>query len=357
MVSDLKIEYLKVKTLTHYANNSRTHSHKQIEQIAHSIKEFGFVNPILIDENNGVIAGHGRLMACDSIVLKVVPCVRLKGLSEAQKKAYVIADNSLALNAEWDIETLKFEVDGLQELDFDIDLLGIDFEELDIDFDDLENEQDGLTDADNVPELKENPTSKIGDIWLLGEHRLMCGDSTNIDNVKLLMNGQFADFGFCDPPYNLGFRYNQYVDNKTEQEYKEFSNSWFSNLQIFTERQAITLGTKNITVMARMGDVAGVACWVKKNWITSCKIAKLQQWEPIFFFGDYTKLKRNSDLFEINKVVQKDVGDSHTCPKQIALIEDIFKNYSINSVLDLFLGSGTSIIACEKLKKNVLEWN
>jgi len=155
-MNELKIEYLKVKTLTHYANNSRTHSIEQLEQIVRSINEFGFTNPILIDENNGVIAGHGRLMACDKADISKVPCVRLKGLSETQKKAYVIADNSLALNADWDIEKLQFEFEfeGLKELGFDIDLLSIDFEALDINFDDLENEQ-GLTDEDAVPSVDE----------------------------------------------------------------------------------------------------------------------------------------------------------------------------------------------------------
>lgn len=182
-------------------------------------------------------------------------------------------------------------------------------------------------------------------------HRLMCGDSTSIDAVEKLMNGQKADFGFCDPPYNLGFDYNQYDDNKTDQEYSDFSRSWFNNLSMVTTRQAITLGTKNIPVMSNLSKVAGVACWVKKNWITSCHIAKLQQWEPIFFYGDYTKYKRNSDLFEINNEFQKDVGNDHTCPKQIKLIEDIFSNYCEKSVVDLFGGSGTSMIAAHKLNK------
>lgn len=166
MASDLKIEYLNADKLTYYANNNRTHGNEQVEQIVNSIKEFGFTNPILIDENNGVIAGHGRLMACDRANIRDVPCVRLKGLSEAQKKAYVIADNSLALNADWDIESLQVEIESLKELDFDIDVLGLDFEELDMDF---ESEQEGLTEEDSVPEIEENTITKVGDIWLLGE--------------------------------------------------------------------------------------------------------------------------------------------------------------------------------------------
>lgn len=178
----------------------------------------------------------------------------------------------------------------------------------------------------------------------------MCGDSTSIDAVKGLTMGCAAPLGFCDPPYNLGFRYNSYDDNKTDDEYIKFSHRWFSNLASVTSRQIVTLGTKNIPIMANLGVVAGVACWVKKNWITSCHIAKLQQWEPIFFYGDYTKFKRVSDLYEINRKVQQDVGDDHTCPKQIELIIDIIENYSHSGdiVVDLFGGSGTTIIACEK---------
>lgn len=343
-----KYEKHDIKDFIPYINNSRTHSDEQIAQIASSIKEFGFTNPILIDEQCGIIAGHGRVLAAKKLSIDKLPCIVLKGLTEAQKKAYIIADNQLPLNAGWDLDKLKLELETLTELDFDIGLLGFDDDFLD---DLLADEVIGLTDEDAVPEAPENPISVLGDIWQLGNHRLMCGDSTSIDSVKTLMYGNKADFGFCDPPYNLGFKYNTYDDNKSESEYIEFSNLWFSNLQSFTERQAITLGTKNISIMASMGDVSGVACWVKKNWVTSCKIAKLQQWEPIFFYGDYTKLKRSSDLYEINRVVQTDVGDSHTCPKQIALIEDVFIHYSIDSVLDLFQGSGTSIIACEKVKK------
>tara|TARA_R110000851_G_scaffold13240_1_gene45381 strand:- start:760 stop:1980 length:1221 start_codon:yes stop_codon:yes gene_type:complete len=341
-----KIERKKVSELIPYARNARTHSDEQVAQIAASINEWGWTTPVLIDEGGEIIAGHGRVLAARKLGIEEVPAMTATGWSDAQKHAYVLADNQLPMNAEWDMDMLKLEMKDLDSDGFDLSLIGFDD---DILSGLMVDETEGLTDEDAVPDVPENPVTVLGDVWLLGKHRLMCGDSTSIDAVDKLMDGQKADMGFCDPPYNLGFEYNLYDDNKTAKEYEDFSHTWFSNLKTKTQRQIITLGTKNLSLMARMGDVAGVACWVKKNWITSCHIAKLQQWEPIFFFGDFTKFKRSSDLFEINRVVQKDVGDNHTCPKQIILIEDLFEHYSTTSVLDLFGGSGTTMIAAEKL--------
>ena len=200
----LTIEYKKTGELIPYINNSRTHSEKQVQQVAASIKEFGFTNPILIDEGNGIIAGHGRLQAAQMLNLNEVPTITLEGLTEAQRKAYVIADNQLALNAGWDLDALKLEVDRLGELDFDISLLGFD--------DDMlaglmeEEPAEGLTDEDEVPELEDDPVTVEGDVWILGNHRLMCGDSTSIDAVDKLMAGNKADMVFTDPPYNIDFR-------------------------------------------------------------------------------------------------------------------------------------------------------
>ena len=336
-----------------YANNSRVHSDEQVNQIAASIKEFGFLNPIIVDGDNGIIAGHGRVMAANKLGIKELPCVDASHLSEAQKKAYVIADNKIALNSDWDVNVLRVEFEALKELDFDLTLTGFSLDELsDFEIEELAPEYEEDADGEII-EPPPEPKTKDGDVWILGKHRLMCGDSTSIDAVDKLMNKHTVPFGFCDPPYNLGFRYNSYDDNKPDSEYIEFSREWFANLKAFTQRQAVTLGTKNIPIMANLSDVAGVGCWVKKNWITGCHIAKLQQWEPIFFYGDYTKHKRTSDLYEINRKVQIDVGDQHSCPKQIELIVDIIENYTEkhDGVLDLFGGSGTTIIACEKLSR------
>lgn len=186
----------KINELIPYARNSRTHSDDQVTQIASSIKEFGFTNPVIIDEDGGIIAGHGRVMAAKKLGLKDVPCVQVSGWTEAQKKAYVIADNKLARNAGWDEKMLAVEFEELQELGFDLSLTGFTGDEI-LALKPIE-EVVGLTDEDAVPDVPETPKTVLGDIWLLGNHRLMCGDSTSIDAVEKLMDGQKADMWLTD---------------------------------------------------------------------------------------------------------------------------------------------------------------
>lgn len=207
----MKIVYKKVNDLIPYINNSRTHSEEQVNQIVASISEFGFTNPLLIDEKDNIIAGHGRLLASKKLKMEEVPCIVLSGLTEAQKKAYIIADNKMALNAGWDEELLKIELENLKELDFDLELTGFDVDELD-DIFQVEEEQEIV--EDEVPEVPEEPKAKLGDIYQLGNHRLMCGDSTSEEDVAKLMNGVKADMVFTDPPY--GYEYQSNMRTKTE---------------------------------------------------------------------------------------------------------------------------------------------
>jgi ParB-like chromosome segregation protein Spo0J len=200
----LQIEQIQLATLIPYINNSRTHSDEQVAQIAASIKEFGFNNPILVDKDSGIIAGHGRLQAARKLGLTEVPCVRLEHLTETQRKAYIIADNRLALNAGWDNELLTIELNELLADGFALEILGFDSDELKTLLDPLEPTE-GLVDEDQVPEVPEEPKTKPGDIYQLGRHRLMCGDSTSIDAVEKLMDGQKADMVFTDPPYNVAY--------------------------------------------------------------------------------------------------------------------------------------------------------
>lgn len=196
------LEYVNVDELIPFAKNSRTHSGEQVAQIAASIKEFGFTNPVLIDENDGIIAGHGRVLAARKLKLEEVPCIRLTHLTDAQKRAYVIADNKLALNAGWDDAMLKLELADLKSLDFDLDLTGFSADEIDALL--AEEGTEGLTDPDDVPEVPVEPVTKLGDIWVCGQHRVMCGDSTNVNDVDKLMNGEKANICFTSPPYALG---------------------------------------------------------------------------------------------------------------------------------------------------------
>ncbi len=208
------IEYISVDKLIPYANNARTHSDEQVAQIAASIREFGFNNPILIAGDDTIIAGHGRVMAARKLNLPEVPCRRLEHLSKRQQKAYILADNKLALNAGWENNLLSLELTELADSGFDITLTGFTQEEMDA-LKPIEVTE-GLTDEDAVPEVPEEPVTRLGDVWLLGRHRLMCGDSTNIDAVDKLMDGQKAQFCFTSPPYADQREYNGGKELSTE---------------------------------------------------------------------------------------------------------------------------------------------
>lgn len=197
------IKYVSISELIPYARNSRTHSEEQTAQIAASIREFGFTNPVLIDADGGIIAGHGRVLAARKLKMEQVPCIVLDYLTDTQKRAYVIADNKLALNSGWDEELLALELEELKLEGFDIELTGFSLDEIDA----LTPEEipPGLTDEDAVPEVQAEPISKLGDVWLLGKHRVMCGDSTSIDAVESLMAGATVDMVFTDPPYGMSY--------------------------------------------------------------------------------------------------------------------------------------------------------
>ncbi len=226
------IEMWVIDKLIPYAMNPRTHSDAQVAQIAASIREFGFNCPILVDSKAGIIAGHGRLLAARKLGLTEVPVIVLDHLSETQKRAYVIADNKLAENAGWDNELLQLEIAALQQEDFNVDLIGFDDEELAL----LLAAQDateGLTDEDAVPELSEVPVTRTDELWILGDHRLVCGDATLRCDVDRLMAGDTADLVFTDPPYNVDYegyteeRLKIKGDRMTSQQFQQFLNDTF----------------------------------------------------------------------------------------------------------------------------------
>ena len=349
----LQIEYIPTADLIPYAMNSRTHSDDQVAQIAASIKEFGFTNPILIDDHETIIAGHGRLMAARKLKLTEVPTITLEGLTEAQKKAYVIADNKLALNAGWDTEALTAELRRLQELEFDLDLIGFDSDEL---AQLLEPEQvEGLTDEDDVPDVPETPVTVEGDIWVLGNHRLMCGDSTSIDAVDKLMNGARADMVFTDPPYNVAFngRSGKHDviknDNLTDKEFEAFVDGFCHVIQALAPRAYYVWC--NWKFYGLLQDrLLYNACIVWAKNVFGMGLGYRHQHEFCLFAGKVDDwIKNESDLWEI----KKDTGYVHPTQKPVALSIRAFSNHvKLLNVVDLFGGSGSTIIGAEQSGRN-----
>ena len=242
MAQPLEIRYRPIAELIPYARNSRTHSDKQVGQIAGSIKEFGFTNPVLIDEDGGIIAGHGRVMAASRLKLAEVPTIALTGLTPAQKRAYIIADNRLPLNAGWDLEMLAVELDELRDQDFDLGILGFSSQELN----DLigtpntppENAA-GNGNADQTPEVETVDVSRTGDVWLLGQHRVMCGDSTSAADVARLMAGKKADLLHADPPYGMDFDDEGVAnDDLKGSELAAFQMAWYRAARPFLQDSA-----------------------------------------------------------------------------------------------------------------------
>lgn len=349
----MQVIFKQVADLIPYVNNSRTHSDEQVIQIASSIKEFGFTNPILTDEDSGIIAGHGRLMAAMKLGLSEVPTIVLEGLTEAQKKAYVIADNQLATNAGWDLDALQAEVERLAELDFDLDLLGFD--------DDFlaglleEEPQEGLTDEDEVPEIPEEPVTKEGDVWILGNHRLMCGDSTSIDSVDKLLNKQAIDLVHTDPPYGInekGMRDDRggLTTNSKLPDFKDDSIQyavdafnicdglgikrqvwWGANYYAHTVPQTNNWFVWDKRVEDKYNDTQSDCelAWVKSKW-SSVRIFR-HVWKGMI------------------KDSEKGQKRVHATQKPVALAEWVIDYYKdVKTVLDLFGGSGFNILACEK---------
>jgi DNA modification methylase len=370
----LGIKYLKRDQLIPYVNNSRTHDNNQVKQIASSIKEFGFTNPLLIDEDGGIIAGHGRLLAADLLGIDEVPTITLVGLTEAQRKAYVIADNQLALNAGWDLDTLKVELDRLTELDFDVDLLGFDDDFLSSFLDEL---SEGLTDEDAVPDAPENPVTVEGDVWVLGNHRLMCGDSTSIDAVDKLMDGQKADMVFTDPPYGMSYGGGRAgkigsTDGTVKKHGVILGDTFKGNDLIGMIRDAVgsavtvskSGSSKYICfpwrtysefeeALAQI-DLTPTACivWDKKS-IGLGNANYRPQHEFIFYakgenwHGD----KAQSDVWYMSRGATGQYV--HPTQKPVELIEKAINNSSKGQdvVIDVFGGSGSTLIACEKTNR------
>jgi len=353
----MELQTRKVSDLIPYINNSRTHSEEQINQIISSIKEFGFTNPILLEEENGIIAGHGRLMAVQKMGWSEVPCVTIKGLTKTQIKALNIADNQIALNAGWDLDKLKLEVKGLDEDSFNLDVLGFSKNQID-DF--LFEEVVGLTDEEETPEIDESKVkSKLGDIWTLGNHRLLCGDSTKENDILTLINNSKIDLIFTDPPYGINEKGDRSNRGGLTQgnKLKDFKDDTI-NYAV----DAYTLCEKLLNVPRQVWWGANYYCHylpLSNNWFvwdkrveekqkdtqSDCELAWVKsKWSSIRIFRHLWK-----GMMKGSEHGQRRV---HPTQKPIALAEwgfDYFREF--DNVLDLFGGSGSTLIACEKKNK------
>jgi len=363
-----KVERRSIGSIIPYARNSRTHSDEQVAQIAASINEWGFTNPILIDIDGEIIAGHGRLLAAQKLGLKEVPCITAVGWSDAQKKAYVIADNKLALNAGWDNDMLAVEFGELKELDFNLDLIGFDPDELASIL--KEPETEGLTDEDAVPEVPEVPVTIEGDVWLLGRHRLMCGDSTSIDAVEKLMDGAKADMVFTDPPYNIDYGNIKHPkfkirsienDNMSGSDFADFCAGFAASIKAFCEGCIYVFGPPGadgrimFTELDKMFHCSTTVVW-NKDQFTLGRGKYQNKYEPCWFGWNKTGASFIDDrkLTNVWDFKRPKKSDLHPTMKPVELVENAIGHASNvgGLVMDLFGGSGTTAIACEKTARD-----
>lgn len=366
-MNDLHIEMRPVESLIPYIRNARTHSEDQVAQIAASIAEFGWTNPILTDGANGVIAGHGRLLAARKLGLDQVPVIELSHLSPIQKRAYILADNRIAENAGWDEELLKVELAELKIGDFDLALTGFDADELDRLLDG-ESGSDGLTDEDAVPETPEQPISKPGDVWVLGEHRLLCGDATDPASYQALLADELADMVFTDPPYNVD--YANSAKDKQRGKHRPILNDKLGDgfgaflLSALAPMMSVTKGALYIAMSSSELDTLQSAfrsaggkwstfiIWAK-NTFTLGRADYQRQYEPMLYgWRDgndryWCGARDQGDVWFVKKPVKNDL---HPTMKPVELVERAVRNSSKSRdiVLDPFGGSGTTLIACEK---------
>jgi len=345
----INITQRNVSELIPYARNSRTHSEEQVAQIAASIKEFGWTNPILVDGEGVIIAGHGRLMAARKLGYTQVPTIELKDLTETQKKAYIIADNRLALNAGWDNEMLTIELNELLADGFALDILGFDTKELDAL---LEPEMlEGLTDEDAVPDVPEEPNTKLGDIYQLGRHRVMCGDSTSLSDVDTLMDGNKVDMVFTDPPYNVGFngRSGKHDviknDNLSDSDFENFITEVCNTIQAVDPKVYYIWCNWNFYGILQ-GKLDYKTCIVWAKNVFGMGNGYRHQHEFCLFNGKIDEeIKNESDLWSI----KKDTKYVHPTQKPVALSVRAFGNHvKLLNVLDLFGGSGSTLIGAEQ---------
>ena len=363
----IAVEYRKVGALIPYARNAKQHTDAQVAQIAASIREFGWGAPILVDGKNNVIAGHGRLLAARKLGMDDVPVVPMSHLTDIQRRALILADNKIGENASWDDELLGLELTELRELGFNLDLTGFSPEEWDalINGDEA---KDGLTDDDAVPEVPETPVSKTGDVWVLGEHKLLCGDATKAPDYAALLGDELVDMTFTDPPYNVNYansakdklrgKNRAILNDNLGEGFGQFLHDAFGNIlartkgAVYVAMSSSELDTLQSAFRRAGGRWSTFIIWAK-NTFTLGRADYQRQYEPIlygwrdgadhFWCGD----RDQGDVWQIKKPQKNDL---HPTMKPVELVERAVKNSSKSRdlVLDPFGGSGSTLIACEK---------
>jgi DNA modification methylase len=365
---NLLVQLWPIDRLLPYIRNARTHSDEQVAQVAASIVEFGWTNPILVGADGVIIAGHARLLAARKLGMAEVPVIVLDHLTESQRRAFVLADNKLALNAGWDEEMLRVELESLKEEDFDLDIVGFSAEELEVILAGPEETREGLTDEDAVPEAQETAVSVTGDVWLLGEHRLLCGDATVLGDVEKVLAGGLADMVFTDPPYNVNYgatmkdklrgQNRKIANDNLGQNFEQFLRDACVNILAVTKGAIyVCMSSSEIHTLQTVFREAGghwstFVIWAK-NTFTMGRSDYQRQYEPILYGW-----KEGTDHFWCGARDQGDVwfikkpfaNDLHPTMKPVELVERALRNSSKtrDTVLDPFGGSGTTLIACEK---------
>ncbi|SCZ80432.1 site-specific DNA-methyltransferase [Acidaminobacter hydrogenoformans] len=356
-----RFEKVNIDHLVPYARNARTHSKEQILQLRASIREFGFLNPALIDKDLNIIAGHGRILAAKEEGFTEIPCVFVEHLTEAQKRAYIIADNRLALNAGWDVEMLSVELSDLQCAEFDISLLGFDNAELNKLLCGMEDVKDDEFDVE--AELQKPAVSELGDLWLLGKHRLVCGDSTKAETFDLLMDGKLANLTVTDPPYNVNYEGSAgkiMNDHMADDKFYQFLLDAFVLTEKAMAKDAsiyvFHADTEGLNFRKAFSDagfyLSGTCIWKKQSLVLGRSPYQWQH-EPILFgwkksgkHAWYTDRKQTT-IWEFDK--PRKSGD-HPTSKPVQLIAYPIVNSSMTGciVLDPFGGSGSTVLACEQ---------
>lgn len=362
------IERWPTEKLVPYARNARTHSEEQVAQIAASIVEFGFTNPILAGSDGVIVAGHGRLAAAQKLGLDTVPVVVLDHLTPTQRRALIIADNRIAENAGWDDAMLRIELQSLQEDGFNLDITGFDADALAEIMAGEETTVDGQTDDDAVPEVPVTPISRPGDVWELGNHRLLCGDATEPASYDALMADAMADMVFCDPPYGVNYAnsakdklrgtHRPILNDNLGEDFEPFLTAALTPMlqrcsgAVYIAMSSSELDTLQSAFRAAGGKWSTFIIWAK-NTFTLGRADYQRQYEPILYGwpeGQNRHWCGDRDQGDVWNIKKPQKNDLHPTMKPVELVERAIRNSSRpgDIVLDPFGGSGTTLIAAEK---------